>query len=129
MSDDELLAQIAVTLGRPLTDPETAQATLWLGQARGILKAALGDLSTLDQVDLATVLVESVANRLKNPDKSTSKSSQVSVDDGSVQNSTLTRATGAIEIEQWMWDLLIPASARSGAFSVMPYFDADCDAS
>lgn len=123
MTDAELLQQIAVTLGRPLTDTETEQALLWLGQARAIIKVELGDLEDLDQDALATVLVEAVANRIKNPDRVTSTSRQVSIDDGSVQNSSTVNAKGAIDIEQWMWDLLTPEAKVRGAFAVEPSFE------
>lgn len=124
MTDVELLNQIATTLGRPLTPAETAQATLWLGQARAIIKARLGDLDSLDQDVLATVLVEAVANRLKQPDALSSTSKQVSVDDASVQTTaSYSRSTGAIDILPWMWDLLTPDTDIHGAFSVMPFFD------
>lgn len=124
MTDAELLQQISVTLGRPLTDAETAQGILWLGQARAIIKARLGDLDALDQGVLATVLVEAVANRLKQPDALSSTSKQVSVDDASVQTSaSYSKSSGAIDILDWMWDLLTPATLARGAFAVEPVFE------
>lgn len=124
MTDAELLDQIAITLGRPLTDAESAQATLWLAQARALIKGRLGDLAVLDQDVLAMVLVEAVANRLKQPDALSSTSKQVSVDDASVQTSaSYSKSSGAIDILDWMWDLLTPATQSRGAFAVEPVFE------
>lgn len=124
MTDAELLDQIAITLGRPLTDAESAQATLWLAQARALIKGRLGDLAVLDQDVLAMVLVEAVANRLKQPDALSSTSKQVSVDDASVQTSaSYSKSSGAVDILDWMWDLLTPATQSRGAFAVEPVFE------
>lgn len=124
MTDAELLDQIAITLGRPLTDAESAQATLWLAQARALIKGRLGDLAVLDQDVLAMVLVEAVANRLKQPDALSSTSKQVSVDDASVQTSaSYSKSSGAVDILGWMWDLLTPATQSRGAFAVEPVFE------
>lgn len=124
MTDVELLAQIATTLGRPLTTPESDQAALWLTQARAIIKMRLGDVSLLDQDALSMVLVEAVANRLKQPDALSSTSRQVSVDDASVQTSaSYSRSTGTIDILEWMWDLLTPVTQPRGAFAVEPGFE------
>jgi len=124
MTDDELLAQIAVTLGRPLTEAEAASAALWLTQARAIIRVRLGDPTLLDQDALATVLVEAVANRVKNPDPVSSSSKQVSVDDASsLVTASYQRSTGAIDIQDWMWDLLTPVTVSRGAFAVEPGFE------
>jgi len=118
VSDADLLDQIEVSLGRSLSDTERDQASLWLGQARVLLKARLGDLSTLDQDALNMVLVEIVVSRLQHSSGVTSMSKQVSVDDGSVQQTTsYDRAVGPGDIDDWMWELLAPNRA-SGAFTI-----------
>lgn len=118
-TDQDLLDQIATSLGRSLTAAETAQAALWLAQARILLKARLGDLGKLDQDALDMVLVEVVVARLRRPDPgSTSTSRQVSVDDGSVQQTTsYERSVSPGDIADWMWELLSPQRS-SGAFSI-----------
>ena len=118
-TDADLLEEITTSLGRSLTTAETAQATLWLKQARILLKNRLGDLDKLDQDALDMVLVEVVVARLRRPDAaSTSTSRQVSVDDGSVQQTTsYERPVSPGDIDDWMWSLLTPARA-SGAFSI-----------
>lgn len=118
-TDDELLEQIATTLGRPLTDAESAQARLWLTQAKVLIRNRLGDLDGLDQDALTLVLVEVVVARLRRPDPlATSSSRQVSIDDGSVQTTTAyERASGQLDILDWMWELLTP-KVPSGAFTI-----------
>lgn len=120
-TDADLLAEISTSLGRSLTAAETAQATLWLKQARILLQNRLGDLDDLDQDALDMVLVEVVVARLRRPNPgSTSTSRQVSVDDGSVQETTsYERAVSPGDIEGWMWELLAPKRA-AGAFSISP---------
>lgn len=118
-TDEDLLDQIETSLGRSLSATETAQATLWLKQARILLKNRLGDLGKLDQDSLDMVLVEVVVARLRRPDAaSTSTSRQVSVDDGSVQETTsYERQVSPGDIADWMWELLAPARS-AGAFSI-----------
>lgn len=119
MNDADLIDQISVTLGRQLSDAESAQAEQWLAQARLLIRRRYPKLDYLDQDALAVVLVEMVASRLRNPEPVSTRSSSVSVDDGSVQQqSTYMKATGALSVEDWMWELLAPDGSGGGAFSI-----------
>lgn len=119
MNDADLIDQIAVTLGRQLSPAEQAQAAQWLAQARLLIRRRYPTLDHLDQDALAVVLVEMVASRLRNPDPVSTRSSQVSVDDGSVQQqSTYSKATGVLSVEDWMWELLAPDGSGGGAFTI-----------
>lgn len=119
MDDTDLIEQIGITLGRQLSPVEQDQAEQWLGQARLLIRRRYPTLDHLDQDALSVVLVEMVAARLRNPDPVSTRSSSVSVDDGSVQQqSTYMRATGVLSVEDWMWELLAPDGSGGGAFSI-----------
>lgn len=119
MTDAELLQQIEASLGRVLTSQQSAQAALWLGYARVIIRKRLGDLTLLDQDALQMVLVESVVAKIKNPDPQR-RSLSVSVDDASTQT-TYDSSSGHVEILDAWWDLLTPPASRSAAFTITPY--------
>lgn len=119
MDDADLIDQIGITLGRQLSPAEQAQAEQWLAQARLLIRRRYPTLDYLDQDALGVVLVEMVAARIRNPDPVSTRTSQVSVDDGSVQQaSTYQKATGVLVVEDWMWELLAPDGSGGGAFSI-----------
>lgn len=120
MTDEELLEQIRITLGRALTDVEREQAVLWLAATRLLIKKRLGDLAALDQDALAIVLVEVVAARLRNPENRSSTRKEVAVDDARVSDHVYLSTVSAAEITDHMWSLLTPDGAAGGAFSIFP---------
>lgn len=110
---------IAVALGRTAPEdssPEFAQWLMWIGDARMLIAARLGDLSALDQDVLDYVVREAVAAQVRRPDDATQVS--VAVDDGSVSR-TYRSSTGRVTIIDAWWSLLSPPSS-SGAFSIFP---------
>ena len=69
MADHETVLEVAVTLGRPITDPEEQkQITNWIEKVERIIAARLGDLHRLDPAILSDVITEVVARRVRNPD-------------------------------------------------------------
>lgn len=120
IDDAELIRRIAVTLGRALTPIETEQATLWLGWARATIRRRLGELERLDDDDLAMVLVEAVALRLKEPDpRRTQQSRTVSVDDATVTTALqYQQSSGTITILSEWWSLLTPDVTAPKAFTI-----------
>nr|DAV79559.1 MAG TPA: hypothetical protein [Caudoviricetes sp.] len=69
MADHATVLEVAVTLGRPITDPEEQkQITNWIEKVERIIAARLGDLHRLDPAILSDVITEVVARRVRNPD-------------------------------------------------------------
>jgi len=111
---------IAVALGRtvPASDsPEFAQWSMWIGDARMLIAARLGDLNELNQDALDYVVREAVAAQVRRPDDATQVA--VQVDDGQVSRTYRTGA-GRVTIRDEWWDLLSPSDSKSGAFSIFP---------
>lgn len=110
---------IVVALGRttPLSDIEEDQWSMWIGDARLLIEARLGDLDPLDQAKLDYVVREAVAAHIRHPDDATQVS--VSVDDGSTSR-TYKSGKGRVTITNEWWDLLAPAQA-TGAFIIDTY--------
>ena len=113
---------VAISLGRTLTDAEQAQATLWIGDALLLVAARLGDLAELDQDILDYVVREAVVLKMKRPDEATRV--DVSVDDASVSRS-YERSTGQVTILDEWWSMLSPANDSSAGFSTRPGFEMD----
>lgn len=112
---------IAVALGRTTPAPDSAefaQWSMWIGDARMLIAAKLGDLDDLDQDALDYVVREAVAAQVRRPDDATQVA--VSVDDGQVSRTYRTGA-GRVTIRDEWWELLSPNSASRGAFSITPY--------
>lgn len=114
------VADVVANLGRPLSDVETAQASLWIGWAESTIARRMGDLALLDSATLNMVIVEAVTARLRSPEPLTQVS--VSVDDANVSK-TYQRSTGLITILPEWWAAL--GWVESGAFSVRPYGEPD----
>ena len=113
---------VATSLGRPIsevTDAELAQWNMWLGDAERQIRGRLGDVSVLDQEDLAFVEREAVVLKVKRPDPA--RTVTVAVDDGSVSK---TYDSGQVTILDEWWDLLSPAAQAAG-FSTRPGFEPD----
>lgn len=109
---------VAVTLGRPITDSdEQDQVTRWIADAELLIRLRLGDVSLLDQDALAFVEREAVAARLRNPDGVSSEA----VDD---YKYTMPANSRQVTILDEWWNLLSPETG-AGAFSARPYFEAD----
>jgi hypothetical protein len=111
--------EVQTAVGRTLTTEERAQAALWITDAPTIIRHGPDgtsnlDLASLDPDALNLVVRESVSNRIKRPDSATQVS--VSVDDGQVSR-TYESGTGQLEIQPWMWNMLLPA-ASGGAFTI-----------
>ena len=121
-------ADIAVALGRPTPDLESAedqQWAMWISDARMLIAARLvgeGDsqvasLDELDQDKLDYVVREAVKAQVQRPDDATSV--DIRLDDGSVSRTYRTSA-GRVTIRDEWWDLLSPTASASGAFSIRP---------
>ena len=108
---------VAVELGRPAgsyDSVESAQWQKWIGDARFLIGARLGDLSALDQTALDYVVILAVAAHVRRPDESTQV--DISVDDARVSRRYATGKGRVVILDEW-WELLSP-STSSGAFSV-----------
>lgn len=111
---------IAVALGRTAPDsssPENAQWEMWIGDARMLIEARLGELDELDQSKLDYVVREAVVAHVRKPDDATQVS--ISVDD-SQSSRTYRSSKGRVTIIDEWWDLLKPTDRSSGAFSINP---------
>lgn len=107
---------VAVALGRPITDPtEQAQVTYWLNAAELVIGARLGDVALLDQDVLRYVEVEAVVARLQNPAGYQSET----IDDYTYRFGTETRRVTILD--EW-WRLLSPDNG-DGAFTIRPHYD------
>lgn len=111
-------ADIAVALGRTapdLEDPEYAQWSMWIADARMLIEVRLGDLDDLDQGRLDYVVREAVVAQVRRPDDSTSV--DVAVDDGRVSK-RYSSGSGRVTIRDEWWALLAPVAAGGRAFEV-----------
>lgn len=103
---------VAVTLGRPITDPdEQAQILNWVAKTERIISARLGSLDNLDRQILADVISEVVARRVRNPDGKRNER----IDDYSY---TLDAAASAVELTLTAdeWARLSQDGSTSGAY-------------
>ena len=110
---------IAVELGRATPVEGSAdwrQWERWIGNARLLIEARLGDLSDLNQERLDYVVREAVVAQVRRPDDATQVS--VSVDDGSVSKTYRTSQGRVTILDEW-WELLSPKGS-SGAWSIRP---------
>jgi hypothetical protein len=121
---------IAVALGR--TAPadgsvEVEQWSMWIEDARRLIRHRHSDLDALDQEDLDYVVREAVVAHVRRPDDATNV--DVRVDDGAVSR-TYRSSAGRVTIRDEWWTLLDPDSERSsgGAFSIRPYGSGTCHA-
>lgn len=125
---------IAVALGRPAPEVDSAEAlqwAMWIADALMLIEARLGD-PTLDDLDppiaeakLDYVLREAVVAQVRRPDDATTV--EVRVDDGSV-GKTYRSSAGRVTIRDEWWDLLSPDGVTNGAFSITPYGSGSCHA-
>jgi hypothetical protein len=118
-------SDVAVTLGRSAPADGSAefnQWALWIGDAENLIFDRLGDLSLLNQANLAYVVREAVALKVKNPDPIVQTTT--SVDDGSVSK-RYEKAGGHIHITEAWWAMLTPNTDDNAgsAFSITPWFD------
>lgn len=120
------LEDVAVELGRPTPDASSAEGLqwqMWLNDAEMQIELRLGDVAELDQRVVKFVERVAVAAKVKQPDAMTSSSTNVSVDDASVQKTaSYQRSTGLVTIDDDWWDMLMGDDA-SGAWSVQPSFE------
>lgn len=111
-------ADVAVSLGRPLTPAQLAQVEMWLRDAAAQIRVRFGDrVDLLDAEIVALVTREAVVAKVKAPDASTRAT--ITVDDATVMKD-YTRATGQVSLDDW-WDLLessIPDVGPREAFSI-----------
>lgn len=113
---------VATSLGRPISEVSTAEQAqweMWLGDAERQIRGRLGDVSLLDQDDLAFVEREAVVLKVKRPDAARTVS--ITVDDGTVSK---TYDTGQVTILEEWWNLLSP-NIQAAAFSTRPGFEPD----
>ena len=113
---------VATSLGRPITGLEEAQVEMWLDDAERQIRKRLGDVTLLDQDDLAYVEREAVILKIKRPDPATQTT--VAVDDASVTK-RYERDTGQITILDEWWSLLSSVEDSAVGFSTRPHFEAD----
>jgi hypothetical protein len=117
---------IAVELGRPTPaadSVEFAQWTRWIGRARLLIEARLGDLTALDQAVLDEVVLLAVAAHAKNPDSATQV--DVRVDDASTSRRYSTSSGSVLILDEW-WALLDPDLVdSSGVGSTQMYGEPD----
>lgn len=117
---------VAQTLGRALSTSEQAQATLWIDDAEMLIGSRLGDLADLDATQLAYVVRESVADRLRTGVAGGAESISVAIDDGTVTRrypGERGTADGDWLIDGWV--ALLSKRQQGGPFSVMPWFAQD----
>src|SRR5689334_859628 len=109
---------VAVALGRPITDSdEIAQVNWWITSAETQIKARLGDLTLLDQDVLNYVLVEAVTAKAQNPTGASSEQ----IDD--YRYTLPTESRRVTILDEW-WHMLRP-NVGFGVFSARPSFEAD----
>lgn len=113
---------VAVALGRSLSDPEIAQVNYWLDGAEMMISARLGDVTVLDQSALAYVETEAVAARVSNPTPDPGGSEQI---DDYVRRWGPSPFRGISILDEW-WSLLAP-NQGAGLSSVRPYFEPDLE--
>jgi hypothetical protein len=120
---------IAVALGRPLPATDSVswqQWSMWIDDALFLIEnrpKELGgplNLADLNPTSLDYVVREAVkaAVREHRPDDATQV--DIAIDDGRVSKRYVSGTSRVKILDEW-WDLLSPASATSGAFSVRPY--------
>lgn len=109
---------VAVAIGRPITDPvEQQQVTYWLDAAEFVIAARLGSVAELDQAAVKYVETEAVVARMQNPGGYQSET----IDDYTYRFGSETRSVTILD--EW-WNLLDPDTG-AGAFSARPYFEPD----
>lgn len=116
---------IAVELGRPTpstTDIAFSQWNKWIDRTRSMIKHRLGDLSDLDQHVLDDVVTQTVAEYVKRPDEATQVDTQI--DDARVSR-RYEKSAGRLVIRDEWWELLVPGSTKTGAFTVLSYGEPD----
>ena len=110
-------SDVAVNIGRPLSDAETAQVAQWIEWTEATIERRMGSLADLDMVTLQMVIVEAVTARLRSPEPVTQV--DIQVDDASVSK-RFQRSSGLIEILPEWWAAL-GWTESTGAFTVTPY--------
>lgn len=123
-------AQVAVALGRPEPQVDTAerlQWNMWIQKARLLVSAGPNgtgdiDLDGLNQDRLDSVILDAVVAHVRRPDDATQV--DTSIDDGRVSKIYKSSA-GEIVIRPKDWSFLGLAPVASGAFSVRPSFTPD----
>lgn len=114
------IEDIAIALGRAEDVPAAGgsvgrQWSMWMEDARMLIRARLGDLDALDQESLDYVVREAVVAQIRRPDDATSV--EVAVDDGRVAR-RYSSSRGRVTIRDEWWTLLNPDSGKGGAFSL-----------
>jgi hypothetical protein len=124
----ELVDEIQVDYGRPLSDSQHSQVVLWIGEAEFLIRRHFGiaDLTSLDRAAVSIAVRHAVVDLLKRPDAATMV--QVSVDDASTTR-RYEASSGVVRIRPEDWLMLAPdvgsGEASPGAWSFQPGFEAD----
>lgn len=123
MATNPATAQDIADRWRPLTDDEATVAHAVLGDAWTLLKHRVptledrldADPATLDEALVVMVLVSMVLRVLRNPN---------GIRQESIQDYSYSRdadgASGLLSVSDSEFDLLVPAGAESGAFTIRP---------
>ncbi len=102
---------VAVPLGRAIdTALEQGQVTWWLDGTERIIRSRLGDITLLDQGDLAYVEAEVVAEKVRRNGRAES-STTVVLDDGTVTRRFENQISAGDITDEW-WDLLAGTGSR-----------------
>ncbi len=102
---------VAVPLGRTIdAATEQGQVTWWLDGTERIIRSRLGDITLLDQGDLAYVEAEVVAEKVRRNGRAESSVS-VAIDDGTVTRRYENPVSPGDITDDW-WDLLAGTGAR-----------------
>lgn len=116
-------ADVAVALGRPISDPDQqAQVEWWLDGVELFITARLGDVTALPETVVKYVEVEAVVAKIQRAGRSES-SITVAVDDGSVTRRYENAVTASDITDEW-WTLLDP-DANTASASIRPGFEPD----
>lgn len=118
-------SDVALTLGRATPDEASTQFqqwALWISDAENLIFDRLGDLDQLNQANLAYVVREAVALKVKRPDPVVQTTT--SVDDGSVSKRYENSAGQITILDEWWAMLTLDADDNvRRAFSITPWFD------
>lgn len=112
------IGDVATALGReepPAVGVEARQWSMWLEDARMLIRARLGDLEALDQTALDYVVREAVTAQVRRPDDATSV--EVAIDDGRVAR-RYSSGPGRVHIRDEWWTLLDPSGSSQSAFAI-----------
>ena len=117
-----IATDVAAHLGRPLSAAETTQVTLWIGWLEADIEARI-DVAEVDGNTVQRVVVESIADYMRNPDRASQVA--VQVDDANITK-RYSSSSGRVQVLPELWADL--GWVPSGAFTVTPYGAPDTTA-